>query len=212
MKEKKFKYTFEVRHHYPCRQTSLRLKNLDFVILSGIKNGEGKAFDLLFEHYYSNLCHYAASVVHDHDVAEDMVQELFAELWVNHKQITIRSSLWSYLLRSTRNACLDHLKHLKVEKKFEFEVQTELSATFDDNLELAEILHKMNESIGQLPEQCKRIFQLSRFENLKYREITKLLNISENTVDTQIRRALNKLKEDLKDYLISIFIIFHLFF
>ena len=69
----------------------------------------------------------------------------------------------------------------------------------------------MDESIGRLPEQCKRIFQLSRFENLKYREIAEILHISENTVDTQIRRALNKLKNDLSDYLISIFIIVHLF-
>ncbi|MDD4192640.1 MAG: RNA polymerase sigma-70 factor [Mangrovibacterium sp.] len=177
-----------------------------------MKNGEEKAFDLLFERYYSNLCHYAASVIHDHDASEDMVQDLFAELWVNHKQITIRSSLYSYLLRSTRNACLDHLKHLKVKEKFQSEAKTGLSETVEDNMELAEILHKMDESIEQLPEQCKRIFKLSRFENLKYREIAKLLNISENTVDTQIRRALNKLKNDLSDYLISIFIIFHLFF
>ena len=102
------------------------MENLDFVILSGIKNGEEKAFDLLFEHYYSNLCHYAASVIRDHDAAEDIVQDLFAELWVNHKQITIRSSLYSYLLRSTRNACLDHLKHLKVREKFRSEAKAEL--------------------------------------------------------------------------------------
>lgn len=200
------------RHHYSHSQIALPLENLDFVILSGMKNGEEKAFDLLFEHYYSNLCHYAASVIRDHDAAEDLVQDLFAELWVNHKQITIRSSLYSYLLRSTRNACLDHLKHLKVRDKFQSKATTGLSETVEDNMELAEILHKMDESIEQLPEQCKRIFKLSRFENLKYREIAKLLNISENTVDTQIRRALNKLKNDLSDYLISIFIIFHLFF
>ncbi len=188
------------------------MENLDFVILSGIKNGEGKAFDLLFEHYYSNLCHYAASVVHDHDVAEDMVQELFAELWVNHKQITIRSSLYSYLLRSTRNACLDHLKHLKIREKFQCEAKTELYEVVDDNPELAEILHKMDESIGQLPEQCKRIFKLSRFENLKYREIAEVLHISENTVDTQIRRALNKLKNDLGDYLITVLLMINFIF
>jgi RNA polymerase sigma-70 factor (ECF subfamily) len=144
------------------------LENLDFVILSGIKNGEGRAFDLLFEQYYSKLCHYAASVVHDHDVAEDMVQELFAELWVNHKQITIRSSLWSYLLRSTRNACLDHIKHLKIREKFQFEAKAELSEIFDDNPNLAEILHKMDESIGQLPEQCKRICLLPDKHSLPF--------------------------------------------
>jgi RNA polymerase sigma-70 factor (ECF subfamily) len=188
------------------------LENQDLTILSGIRNGEKKAFDLLFEHYYSNLCNYAASVVHDHDVAEDIVQDLFAELWVNHKQITIRSSLYSYLLRSTRNACLDHLKHLKVREKFQSEVQSELSVAFDDNLILAEILHRMNEIIEQLPDQCKRIFKLSRFDNLKYREIAKLLGISENTVDTQIRRALNKLKHDLSDYLITLLLIINFIF
>jgi len=188
------------------------LENLDFVILSGIINGEGKAFDLLFEHYYSNLCHYAGSIIRDHDAAEDIVQDLFAELWVNHKQMTIRSSLYSYLLRSTRNACLDHLKHLKIREKFQCDAKAEQSEAVDDNPELAEILHKMNEVIEQLPEQCKRIFKLSRFENLKYREIAEVLHISENTVDTQIRRALNKLKNDLGDYLITVFLMVNFIF
>jgi RNA polymerase sigma-70 factor (ECF subfamily) len=193
-------------------QTYDSMENWDLVILSGIRTGEKKAFDLLFQHYYSNLCHYAASILHDHDASEDIVQNLFAELWINHNRILIKSSLYSYLLRSTHNACLDYLKHLKVREEFQAKAQADLSESFDDNFISAEILHKMDKSIEQLPEQCKRIFKLSRFEDLKYREIANLLNISENTVDTQIRRALNKLKNDLRDYLITIFLFILLFF
>jgi RNA polymerase sigma-70 factor (family 1) len=188
------------------------LENQDLTILSGIKNGEKKAFDLLFGHYYSNLCHYAASVVHDHDVAEDIVQDLFAELWVNHAHIKIRSSLHSYLLRSTFNACLDHLKHQKVKERYQADFITDISLSFDDSLIFDEILTKMEASIEELPEQCRKIFKLSRYENLKYKEIAHILNISENTVDTQIRRALNKLKNDLSDYLITLCLIMNFIF
>lgn len=188
------------------------MENQDLIILSGIKNGEQKAFDLLFEHYYASLCHYAASVVHDHDVAEDIVQDLFAELWVNHAQIEIKSSLHSYLMRSTFNACLDHLKHLKVKEKYQSGITPDTSLSLDDSLIFDEILTKLETSIAELPEQCRKIFKLSRYENLKYREIAKILNISENTVDTQIRRALNKLKNDLRDYLITVLVIINFIF
>lgn len=188
------------------------MEDSDFKILSGIIIGDKSSFDLMFSQYYNKLCNYAATIILDHDVAEDLVQDLFAEIWVTRNKLAIKTSFSAYLYRSIYNSCLDHLKHLKVKDKHESIFPNQNIASFNDSLIFAELLEKLEESIEQLPEQCKKIFRLSRFDNLKYREIAEKLQISENSVDTQIRRALNKLKDDLKEYLITILIIFSLFF
>jgi len=188
------------------------VENNDFEILSGIKSGDKTTFGLLFDSYYNKLCSYAVSIIHDSDAAEDIVQDIFAEIWVDRKQLNIKSSFSAYLFRSVYNSCLDHLKHLKVKDRHQRDISFQIPSSFTDSLIFTELLEKMESCIEQLPDQCKRIFKLSRFENLKYREIAELLQISENSVDTQIRRALNKLKNDLKDYLITFLFLFFPFF
>jgi len=184
----------------------------DFEILSGIIAGDDKTFGLLFELYYSKLCAYTSSLVHDRNVAEDLVQDLFAEIWVNRKKLKVKTSFSAYLYRSAYNSCLDYLKHQKVRQKHWNDSMCQVPVSFNDSLVFSELLEKMGTCIEQLPEQCKKVFKLSRFENLKYREIAEILQISENSVDTQIRRALNKLKDELKDYLVTILIIFSFLF
>jgi RNA polymerase sigma-70 factor (ECF subfamily) len=188
------------------------VRDLDFEILSGLRNGDKKSFNLLFESYYENLCHYTASILHDHDSAEDIVQDLFADIWIQRNRLNIETSLSSYLYRSVYHATLDYLKHLKVRDRFESVLSLQPPISYDDSMVISEMAKQIENSINQLPEQCRLIFKLSRVENLKYREIAEKLEISENTVDTQIRRALNRLKEDLKDYLVIILFLFHIFF
>ncbi len=170
--------------------------------MEGLRAGDSKSFDLLFDHYYDKLCNYVASIIRDNDIAEDIVQDLFANLWVNRKKNTVKSSFSSYLFRSAYNASLDYLKQLNVKSRYQAGILEQLPS-FHDSMEFMELLEALEESIEQLPEQCRAIFKLSRFESLKYREIAQKLSVSENTVDTQIRRALKKLREDFKDYLIS---------
>ncbi len=188
------------------------MENNDFKIVAGIKNGDKTTFSFLFDLYYNKLCFYATSILHDSDAAEDLVQDLFAEIWVDRKKLDIKSSFSAYLFRSVYNSCLDYLKHLKVKDRHQKDVSFQIPSSFNDSLVHSELLEKMESSIEQLPDQCKKIFKLSRFENLKYREIAEMLQISENTVDTQIRRALSKLKNDLKDYLVTLFFLFLPFF
>ena len=180
--------------------------------MSGIINSDPKAFDQLFNSYYNRLCNYASLVIHDSETAEDIVQDLFAGIWVNRKQLLIKSSFNAYLFRSVYNSCLDHLKHQKIKDRHQCLDFSRPVDSFNDSLVFVELLTRIESCIDQLPEQCKKIFRLSRFENLKYKEIAELLNISENSVDTQMRRALNKLKDNLKEYLITIFLIVSMFF
>ncbi len=184
----------------------------DIKILSGIRRGDSKSFDLLFDSYYERLCNYVTSIIQNNEVAEDIVQDLFANIWVNRKKMSVRVSFKSYLFRSSYNASLDYLKRLKVENKYQADISEQSPPSFNDSLEFLELLESMEESIEELPEQCKIIFKLSRFEQLKYKEIAQKLSISENTVDTQIRRALKKLREDFKDYLTLLLLFLRLFF
>lgn len=188
------------------------MQNIDFEILSGIKVSDKESFNLLFEVYYEKLCNYAASIMLNHDNAEDIVQDLFATIWIERKTLAIKTSLNSYLYRAVYNASLDYLKHDKVKDRYQKMNTENAQVTYDQSIEFMELVNNLEKSIERLPDQCKTIFRLSRFENLKYREIADKLNISENTVDTQIRRALKKLKEDLKNYLrTTLFILIQLF-
>lgn len=184
----------------------------DAKILSGIRRGDSKSFDLLFDNYYDRLCNYVTSIIQNNEAAEDIIQDLFASMWVNRKRLSVQVSLKSYLFRSSYNASLDYLKRLKVENRYQAGISEQFPPSFNDSLEFLELLESMEESIEQLPEQCKVIFKLSRFEQLKYREIAEKLSVSENTVDTQIRRALKKLREDFKDYLALLLIFLRIFF
>lgn len=184
----------------------------DTNILSGIRKGDSNSFDLLFDNYYDKLCNYVTSIIHDNNAAEDLIQDLFANIWVSRKNLTIRISLKLYLFRSAYNASLDYLKHLKIENQYQTQTSIQMTPSFNDSMEFIELLESMEGSIEQLPEQCKIIFKLSRFEQLKYREIAQKLSISENTVDTQIRRALKKLREEFKDYFMILLVLLKLFF
>ncbi len=179
----------------------------DSEILSGLQRSDTGYFDLLFENYYDKLCNYVTSIIHNADIAEDLVQDLFATIWVNRKHLYIHSSFKAYLFRAAYNAAIDHSKHLNIISEYQFNISRQTTPSFNDTMEFMELLESLETNIEQLPEKCKEIFKLSRFENLKYREIANKLSISENTVDTQIRRALKKLKEALKDYLIILFFI-----
>jgi len=186
------------------------LENHDFNKYSGIRDGDKKAFDHLFECYYEPLCRYVASIIHDHDTAEDLIQDLFATIWVNRKRLRIHSSIRSYLYRSAYHSSMDYLKHTEIQRQYQKRALIPGPLSFDDSMIVAEMQEELKRSIEQLPEQCRNIFRLSRDENLKYKEIAARLQISENTVDTQIRRALKKLKNDLKNYLIPVLIVLFL--
>lgn len=192
-------------------RTKPKIVNRDYEILKGINQSNSKSFDLLFECYYNSLCNYVASIIKNNEIAEDIIQDLFATIWINRKNNSI-NTLKSYLYRSAYNASLDYLKHSKIENHFQNEKANQLMVSYEDSVELYEVIELLEESIEQLPEQCKLIFKLSRFENLKYREIAQKLDITENTVDTQIRRALKNLKVKLKDYLIIFILIYLMFF
>ncbi|MDR2148106.1 MAG: RNA polymerase sigma-70 factor [Tannerella sp.] len=171
------------------------------------KTGDVRLFEEVFNTYYSVLCNYAASIIKDQSMAEDVVSDMFLNLWEGRDHLMIETSLKSYLFKSTYNQCLNALKHVQVENQYRdfFLHHSPLSEDGTDyplsgiiENEIYDILQK---TLEQLPEQCRKIFIMSRINGMKHEEIAQELGISINTVRTQIHRALEKLRVELKDYL-----------
>jgi RNA polymerase sigma-70 factor (ECF subfamily) len=160
---------------------------------------------------------FCCKYVDDKELARDFVQECFIGLWENFGSVDLSHE--SYLFTSVRNRCLSHIRSRKayVEyeefvklrlREIEFHPETPEPLTDLYLRELNEVLHN---SIEKLPNKCRQIFRMSRYEGLKNQEIAERLNISVRTVETQIYNALKILKDDLKDYLPAYLIIFLLF-
>ena len=173
-------------------------------VVVGIQKGDEVAFESVFKVYYSRLCSYANTMLNDSEEAEEMVQNTFIVLWENRANVDIHTSLKSYLYRAVHNNCLNRIKHMKVRQEHSAYVlhtqEEEVEST--SNVVIGnELQQQINVAIEQLPPQCKRVFTMSRYENLTYAEIAAQLEISVKAVDKQMVRALRILREQLKDYL-----------
>lgn len=161
-------------------------------------------FETLFKTHYSELCAHANKYLQDLEAAEEVVQSLFVKLWENRAEVKIEKSARAYLFRATRNACYNQLRHIKVKEEYKNHHQQEIEMeryTVDDEYQAGELDEKIRASIERLPEKRKKIFLLSRFEGLKYREIADKLKISVKTVENQMGSAIRHLKNDLAEYL-----------
>lgn len=158
-------------------------------------------FEELFKRFYSPLCAFAYRYTENHDIAEEIVQDAFTYLWENSTRIEIRTTLESYLYGAVRNAALNHLKHMKVQEKYEAHAKHLELAETTDFAELDELEVAISDALSALPERCREIFEMNRQQGLKYKEISEKLDISIKTVETQMSRALKSLREALKHYL-----------
>lgn len=166
--------------------------------------GDITAFEMLFRTYYQPLCHYAYSFLQDKEDAEEIVQSTFLMVWEKRETLAIRTSVKPYLYAMVRNACLNVIKHEKIKQRYAGE-EIALAPRSYDGVSHAvasnELEHRIKAAMDVLPEQCRMVFKLSRFEELKYAEIAEQLNISIKTVENHMGKALKIMREQLKDYL-----------
>ncbi len=171
--------------------------------LNRIQKGDLKEFERLFRELYSPLCLYANKYLQDKDKAEEIVQDIFYGIWKNREKMDIRVSFKSYLYRAVQNNCLQLIQHLAVEDKYKQYVKKEVSHFQSDpvkEMELQEMNKVVEQTLESLPERCKEIFSMSRFEGLKYREIAEKLQISTKTVEANMGKALQAFRKSLKQY------------
>jgi len=180
------------------------LELLDKNIVDALRQGDEQVFETIFRTYYERLCNYANTILNDMDEAEEMVQSAFLNVWEKHDTLEIHTSVKSYLYRAVHNSCLNRVKHYKVRKTYGDSVKNQTELLHDDasqDLVGRELDSIVANAIDSLPDQCKLVFKLSRFENLTYAEIAEQLGISVKTVENHMVKALKVLREKLKDYL-----------
>lgn len=183
----------------------------DKEIWESIKADNRKSFEILFHRYYDSLCLYANGIVKNRGISEDIAVQVFFKIWQNRSHIQINYAIRSYLFRCVFNACSDYLEQSKTLNHHKFvEIDNQILEMVgpDENyifeyLQGEEVEKDVMKAIDTLPEQCREIFCLSRFELLTYNEISEKLNISVNTVKTQICRALDSLRIQLEKYLVQ---------
>jgi RNA polymerase sigma-70 factor, ECF subfamily len=171
-----------------------------------LKEGDSKSFEILFQLVYPQLCGYANKFINDLDEAEEITQEVFYKLWENREKLDEDDSVKGYLFTAVKNRCLHFLEHQKVKNNYAEILQHVYTQARENSaheiLVASELDNEFNKALSGLPSQCRKVFELNRIQGLKYAEIASHLKISQKTVETQMSRALHKLKLQLKDYIL----------
>lgn len=186
---------------------------MEELIIEKLKQGDQKAFKHIFDRHYVLLCRFANQILNDASLAEEIVDDAIFYLWEHREEIEITHSIREYLMRAVRNRCINEINSLSHRTELNF--STYISS---DNIEFLDTIfkdedhplgalieHELEDElircIESLPEECRRVFKKSRFEQKKYEEIAEELNISVNTVKYHIKNALAYLNSHLSDYL-----------
>lgn len=175
-----------------------------------LKAGNHLVFEQVFKKYYATLCFEARGYLGEKHLVEEVVCDVFTRVWQNRETLYIKTSLREYLVKAVHNTCIDYYRHLKAQEKLKqgFEQKQEIPITLKDIGEnpldyilTQELEVRIIKAIESLPDQYKKTFTLSRFHDLTYDEIAAEMGISVNSVKTNIKNALSKLRESLGEFL-----------
>ena len=177
------------------------------------------AFEQLFKKHFKRLHAYAFTILRDEIEAEEAVQQVFFKLWERNvrkdspgENLSLTGSVSAYLYRAVHNESLNYIKHQKVRSNHQLHVAYRMKNEVDHpakKIMAGELEKKIHTALNELPEQCRTIFQMSRFDELKYREIADKLGISVKTVENQMGKALKLLRQKLVDFLVFILLFIH---
>ncbi|MGY8943696.1 MAG: RNA polymerase sigma factor [Flavobacteriales bacterium] len=180
--------------------------NNNFFLAEQMKLGNSKAYDFLMDSYYKKLCGYAYTLSHDHGAAEDIVQNVFVEIWSHRSNINSLFSIKSYLYKSVYNEFINQYRKNKpvffLEKKYLENVDLVVESTHEN---LDELLKLVDKEINKLPPKCRQVFLLNKKEGLTHIEISEYLNISIKTIEGHMTRAFSMLREKLNTKTKTIF-------
>ena len=157
-------------------------------------------FEKIFKAYFPALMAFSRKILGNEDDAREVVHQVFIKLWERRMEIDLSTSLKSYLFTAVNNRSLNVIRD---RKKFSSDEVPERVADWDAGAELEslELEERIRGAIASLPERCRVIFELNRFEGLSYGDIAKELDISIKTVENQMSKALKILREQLANYL-----------
>lgn len=184
-------------------------QQFDAQLLARLKENNHRSYSILFQAYYRDMVLFAGSMIQDRSTCEDIVQNIFLKLWSERNNLTIETSLKSYLIKATRNSCIDHIRHRKIVDNYVSEFfSVNNNYTTEEYILHSDLYRHLQEAISRLPEKPREALILSRFKDMKYKDIAKKLNVAERTVEDRISKALSQLRIDLKDFLLFIYLLF----
>ena len=173
-------------------------------LITLLRRGDQRALQTLFDSYHASLCALACRLINDHERAKDIVQEVFIRLWKNRHQLEIKTSWNAYLKRATVNTALNHIKQASASRNLILE-KTNLSSNLTQSSEqefiYSELKKKADDEIEKLPPRTRTVFKLIRSEEMSYKEVAEVLDISIKAVEKEMMKALKLLREALRDYL-----------
>jgi RNA polymerase sigma-70 factor, ECF subfamily len=177
------------------------------ILVARVKTGDEKAYEKLFNKYYQKLCYFCLRIVRSAPEAEGIVQHAFLKIWETRHTLNENLPFNSYLFRIAQNKAFNELRS-QINRRYYTEYLKEftemLENTTENSILFKELEKTVQNLIDQLPERRKEIFLLSRNEGLTYKEIATRLDISENTVDTQIRKVLDHFRQSLREKIMPI--------
>ncbi|MDA7501646.1 RNA polymerase sigma-70 factor [Chitinophagales bacterium] len=156
-------------------------------------------FEQLFKSLFPSLCSYVQQFIADKDASQEICQQVFIRLWEKREQIDPTQNIKAYLFRAVKNKSLNYIRD---HKKFRSQIldldclELEFTSENDQN-EIDDLKQSIEKSLQKLPSKCREVFELSKFHQLKYREIAEELDISPKTVEAHMSKALKALREDL---------------
>ncbi|AEL26086.1 RNA polymerase sigma-70 factor [Cyclobacterium marinum] len=168
---------------------------------------DDKLFEEVFKNHFKGLYGYARVLLKDEVVAEEVVQTVFLKLWEKRATVEITTSIKAYLYKAVYYDALNYLKHEKVKMKHretkhhEYAGDQSIGTVVDNSVEEKEIQTRLNLALMALPDKCRKVFHLSRFEELKYAEIAERMGISIKTVEGHMGKALKTLRMELAEFL-----------
>jgi RNA polymerase sigma-70 factor (ECF subfamily) len=188
-----------------------KLLHTEKELVKKLKEGDSFAFEVLFYKYRNKIKGFALKIVPAQIDPEEIVQEVFVRVWLKKEAIDPEKDFQSYLFSIAKHLVLDHLKSAVNRKLYFVGEHFQQDLLDEEGMEASiseETEEKLQKLINEIPERRREIFRLSRFEGLSYKQIAERLNISENTVDSQIRNALAFLRKEFRKIIVLAFLYF----
>lgn len=179
---------------------------------------ELNSFEKLFRLYYPRLKNYASSILRDPDEAEDLVQDVFYQVWLNHMKLDEEKNIGSYLFTLLKNRCLNVLRHRVIEEKYSIQKNKDFAEELyhvsfmeaEEFVSLEErLISELETVISGMPEKCQIAFRLKWFERKKIREIAEIMDISTTMVDKHLAKGIQIVREKLNPDLFIFFIMMY---
>ncbi|MDR0743918.1 MAG: RNA polymerase sigma-70 factor [Tannerella sp.] len=175
----------------------------DCIVFEKIKKGDIKTFEDVFRRYYTPLCLYSSGITGRKEISEEVVQDVFYNIWKERENIRILRSLKSYLYGAVKNLSLRYLENLSAEKRSLKNAPNESSdPSPQEELEYKELEHIINSTLKKLPKRRMQIFKMHRMNGKKYKEIAAHFSISVKTVEAEMTKAYKTLRQEIEKYII----------